>query len=486
VFITKLNPFFSLENKIVNCASIINFFDSSWIDDPCTDTCADGTIVPPCDEIIAWEWDFGDGTRKSILEDPSHNFTSGGFFDVKLKVWSKLGCIDSITQRIYIPGPQPEFEFELAVRNINDTAIICVGDTVGLKNISQGDVNTPKFLMDWGDSTFTTPPGIGNFYRHQYNKAGTFELYLIQEDEVPGSGIRCSRIFPDTNPDLLIQHKIIVIVRPNPDVEITAVPETICPGDEIVFTATTLDDRYERLKWQFEHVDRIDSISGIVPQDTSVTVTYKDAGTYYAILAPEYDIIPRCWDRDTIEITVIGVTADFDIDSSAAPEFCFTNKSINGDTYLWTFEDDPVDGPPSTDVNPCYNWDNRKGSFKVCLETTSPEGCVDDTCKIINNTFFRNIEFFNVFTPEGDDQNNEFIVKGESIEIFEMKIFNRWGERVFETTDINVSWNGQVNNTGATCPEGTYFYIANYKFLFGVENEGLGPVEGTVDIIRQK
>jgi len=78
------------------------------------------------------------------------------------------------------------------------------------------------------------------------------------------------------------------------------------------------------------------------------------------------------------------------------------------------------------------------------------------------------------------------VVKGESIETFEMKIYNRWGERVFETTDINVSWNGKVNNTGATCPEGTYFYIANYKFLFGEENEGLGPVEGSVDIIRNK
>ena len=491
VFITRLNPFFSLENQIVNCESIINFKDSSWIDDPCTDTCADGTIVPPCDEIIAWEWDFGDGTRKSILEDPSHNFTSGGFFDVKLKVWSKLGCIDSITQRIYIPGPQPEFEFELAVINETDTAIICVGDTIGLRNISQGDVNTPKFLMDWGDSTFTTPPGIGNIYRHQYNKAGTFELFLTQEDEVPGTGVRCSRIFPDTNPDLLIQHRMVVIVRPNPEVGITAVPEVICPGDEIAFTASTLDDRYTRLKWQFERPTRIDSISGIVPDDTTVTITYETPGTYYAILAPEYDILPRCWARDTIEIEVIEVIADFDIDSSARPEFCFNNTSTNADTYLWSFEDDPMDGS-STEENPCYNWDDRRGTFQVCLIATSPapELCKDTLCKPINNSFFRTIEFFNVFTPDvdnnGDGQNDEFVVKGESIETFEMKIYNRWGERVFETTDINVSWNGKVNNTGATCPEGTYFYIANYKFLFGEENEGLGPVEGSVDIIRNK
>jgi gliding motility-associated-like protein len=105
---------------------------------------------------------------------------------------------------------------------------------------------------------------------------------------------------------------------------------------------------------------------------------------------------------------------------------------------------------------------------------------------LITNTFSRKITFYNVFTPNGDGQNDEFIIDGTSIEEFEMKIFNRWGERVFETTDVNTTWNGKVNNTGISCPEGTYFYIVNYKFLFGEENEGLGPVEGQIELIRNQ
>ncbi|PCJ64620.1 MAG: hypothetical protein COA58_12850 [Bacteroidetes bacterium] len=485
VFISKLHPFFSLQDNIVNCASIIDFSDSSWIVDACIDTCADGSITPACDSIIKWEWDFGDGTRKSILENPSHNFTKGGFFDVELTVWSHLGCKESIIQRIYIPGPQPEFEFDLAVWNINDTAVICVGDSVTLSNIGQGDVNTPSFIMNWGDSTFTTPPGIGSLYSHRYTKAGTFELFLIQEDEVPGSGIRCSRIFPDTNPDLVLQHRIVVIVNPNPDVSIAASPLVVCPDDEITFTAT-MDDRYTRLQWIMGNSDN-DSISKNVP-DITLKFSYSDPGTYNVILAPEYDVLPRCWDRDTIQIEVVTIKADFDIDSLARPKFCFTDKSsANAVTYEWTFEDEPADGS-SIEKDPCYNWDDRRGSFEVCLtvRTAEPQSCEDTYCEIINNTFFRTIEFFNVFTPDGDIHNNEFKVTGESIETFEMKIFNRWGERVFQTTDINTSWNGKVNNTGIKCPEGTYFYIANYKFLFGEENDGLGPVEGQVELIRNK
>ena len=100
------------------------------------------------------------------------------------------------------------------------------------------------------------------------------------------------------------------------------------------------------------------------------------------------------------------------------------------------------------------------------------------------NTFIRKLIPYNVFTPGDDISNNTFVIDGESIKEYSIKIFNRWGERVFESEDITVSWNGKVNNTGIECPSGTYFYIINYTFEFGVENEGKGPIEGTVDLIR--
>ena len=107
-----------------------------------------------------------------------------------------------------------------------------------------------------------------------------------------------------------------------------------------------------------------------------------------------------------------------------------------------------IDGA-SEETDPCYNWDERKGTYKVCLTAVSSEGCEDDTCQIVSNTFLRRLVPYNVFTPNGsDDFNNEFVIEGESLDEYEIKIFNRWGESVFESSDINKSWNGKVNNTG--------------------------------------
>jgi len=480
-YVSKLNPDFTFPSAILDCEAIVNFTDSSWFIDPCADTCLDGTILR-CESITDWLWDFGDGTRKSLLQNPSHNYTSGGFFDVKLTVWTELGCIDSITKRIFIPGPQPEFKFEFPVWI--DTATICVGDSVFLINESKGELTDPKFSMDWGDGNFDPIPSVGSRFGHQYNTADTFELYLWQQDKMPDGNL-CTRVFPDTSDQILNRRKIIVIVHPRPEVGITPKESTICPNEQITFTASTLDDRYSRLKWHMGDANN-NILSRTVP-DLTITYSYGLPGTYSVILAPEYDELPRCWARDTVTVTVAEVIADFDIDSILSPEFCFTNTSTGADStkYVWSFEDDPLDGS-SNEVDPCYNWDDRIGQWEVCLIAESSIGCKDTICKPINNRFARKIIPYNVFTPNNDSQNDEFLIDGDGIEEYGIKIFNRWGERIYESTDITQSWNGKVDNTGATCPEGTYFYIINYKFIFGEENEGLGPIEGQVELIRNE
>ncbi len=63
------------------------------------------------------------------------------------------------------------------------------------------------------------------------------------------------------------------------------------------------------------------------------------------------------------------------------------------------------------------------------------------------------------FTPNGDNLNDIFTVFGQYVAAFEMKIFNRWGELLFTTTDIQTGWDGTFN--GRDMPEGTYAFIAH-------------------------
>ncbi|MBT8328012.1 MAG: gliding motility-associated C-terminal domain-containing protein, partial [Bacteroidia bacterium] len=167
-----------------------------------------------------------------------------------------------------------------------------------------------------------------------------------------------------------------------------------------------------------------------------------------------------------------------------APNFCFNNTSTGASSYEWNVEDDPSNAS-YFEENICHNWDDRLGEWEVCLYATSAEGCIDTICKIIPNRFSKQIKVYNVFTPDVNDPlNKEFVIDADGLEYYNIKIFNRWGERVFESEDINISWNGTVNNEGVECPEGSYFYIINYRFKFGEDNEGLEPIEGLVDLIR--
>ncbi|NNJ56713.1 MAG: PKD domain-containing protein, partial [Bacteroidia bacterium] len=431
VYVTDIEAKIDLSSGFLNCVSFVDFLDSTSIDDPCEarDTCPGLDLS--CEEIVAWEWDFGDGTRKSLLQNPSHNYSKGGWFDVKLTVWSKLGCIDSTVKRIFIPGPQPEFEFKNAVWNDQDSAVICVGDSVQLRNISSGDKSDPKWEMRWGDGAITNPGDSGELFGHQYDSVGTFILYLIQEDEIPGTGVRCNRIFPDTNPDLVTLRQIKVVVLPRAEADLEISDTIVCPYETFSLTAH-VDTIYTGYMWELGDGE---TISRNFP-DSVINYSYSQSGVYQIKLIPDFNpppFIPKCVDTAYGTVTVVDVVADFDIDSANAPNFCFNNTSTGATSYEWNVEDDPSNAS-YFEENICHNWDDRLGEWEVCLYATSAEGCIDTICKTIPNRFSKQIKVYNVFTPDVNDPlNKEFVIDADGLEYYNIKIFNRWGERVFES-----------------------------------------------------
>jgi gliding motility-associated-like protein len=64
----------------------------------------------------------------------------------------------------------------------------------------------------------------------------------------------------------------------------------------------------------------------------------------------------------------------------------------------------------------------------------------------------------NAFTPDGDNTNDFFTAKGEEITEFNMMIFNRWGEMIFQTNDIQKGWDGSAKNSSSVAQDGVYVY----------------------------
>ena len=85
-------------------------------------------------------------------------------------------------------------------------------------------------------------------------------------------------------------------------------------------------------------------------------------------------------------------------------------------------------------------------------------------------------ELPNVFTPNGDG-NNELVIpiSNKYVESVEMTIYNRWGSFVYETTDIDINWDGTHMSNGQPVPEGVYYYVCkiNEIRLTGLEQREL-------------
>jgi gliding motility-associated-like protein len=92
-------------------------------------------------------------------------------------------------------------------------------------------------------------------------------------------------------------------------------------------------------------------------------------------------------------------------------------------------------------------------------------------------TFDCSFVFFlpNSFTPDGDEINDLFKGEGVGIEEYELSIFNRWGELVFESSDLNHGWNGQ-NLAGQDLQIGVYTYLVKINDVVGESHKYTGHV----------
>ncbi|MFZ9662663.1 MAG: gliding motility-associated C-terminal domain-containing protein [Bacteroidia bacterium] len=227
------------------------------------------------------------------------------------------------------------------------------------------------------------------------------------------------------------------------------------------------------MRGKINRIDTIKTFGQVFPNATSGRwVIYLIANSKHPLL------------RDSIVIDITAkAKAKFTVDSSAAPEFCFTNTSINAKKLKWSWYG-KQGGFTNSDttgdlqhfckkyIGPGIDW------ACVIAETDLPQ-CNDTFCAKINHDFY--IYLANVFTPGVQDGfNDEFRVPSAGLVNFELTIMNRWGELIFQTNTPNENWNGKVNNTGAECPAATYFYQLKYQFPAMPEK----TVSGSIQLIR--
>jgi gliding motility-associated-like protein len=184
-----------------------------------------------------------------------------------------------------------------------------------------------------------------------------------------------------------------------------------------------------------------------------------------------------CSYSDSITITVNdSPNASFNANPQPATiensEITFTSTSTgNPSTYNWSFEF----GIPNTSSveNPVINFPAVPGNYAVSLIVENQNGCIDTLSTFIQIDGAGNLTLPNIFTPNGDGENDSFLPFEEFPGRWQLTVFNRWGTEVFNTNNIALGWNG------GDCISGTYYWII--EPLEGQQGEGRA---GYVTLLR--
>ncbi|PKR82301.1 hypothetical protein CW751_02925 [Brumimicrobium salinarum] len=172
---------------------------------------------------------------------------------------------------------------------------------------------------------------------------------------------------------------------------------------------------------------------------------------------------------EIVESPIADFTANPMITDFNNTQIIFTNESMNDTTYVWDFDDT---SSQVSNVDPIHTYPiGIADDYNVMLYAFGDFGCVDSTSLtiVVNNPDVE-ISVPNIFTPNGDNENDFFeLINVDNIEDLDLIILNRWGNVVFESNDPNFKWNGSIQNNGAECTDGTYFYKIKVKDLMGEE-----------------
>jgi len=171
--------------------------------------------------------------------------------------------------------------------------------------------------------------------------------------------------------------------------------------------------------------------------------------------------------------------AGFDLSGnplSLGETLVLTNNSSNDAvTYLW----DLGDGTTSTDFEPSVTY-TSEGSYAICLIAYTAASCADTTCQMVE--VFEELESVigipTAFSPNNDMHNDILFVRGSGIASFTLMIYNRYGEKVFESNDLSTGWNGTYK--GKPENTGVFAYYLEYKYSNGEK----GSLKGNITLVK--
>jgi len=398
----------------------------------------------------SYTWDFGDmGTSTAVA--PSHTFMAPGVYTVTMVAYNPNACKEYDTVKLQITvltnSIKPGFN---AV--VTDS---CGPYTIGITNTSQysatpGAQTFTTFTWSFGDGGTATGANPGG---HSYADTGTYLVTMTMKDTTA-----CN------SPDTVTQVVHIGSQRMSATFN---VPDALCSAHGI--TLVTHPVNATSVLWTLG--------DGATSNLDSFKHVYDSAGTYIVKLFVSNPNTCEKIDSFSKAITIsLAPTAQFTFTPNY-PEIntptTFINSSTNAVSYMWNFGD----GENSSKINPVHQY-NVTNSYTVCLTAIGSSGCTDSICKIVPTEVQPIIDIPTAFSPNGDGENDILYVRGVAIKTMDLRIFNRWGQLVFESTSQADGWDGSFN--GKQQEQDAYAYVLTATFY----DKTTYQKKGNVTLIR--
>ncbi len=431
--------------------TVYPYLEAAFITD--TIGCSPFIITPRNNSInaVSHTW-FVDNAAVAIVAEPQITLTNTGNtpidYSVRLDIQSSFGCIGSFSRvvRVY---PTPVAQFLVLDPNIKFPQ-----NTFSILN--QNIVPGYDYHWDFGDGETSTNPNPGT---HSYTNPGTYSITLTVSNEY------CSHSLSQT----------VFIEPPTPVVNFNGSGAGCLPFTVSFRNNTLYADRY---LWDFG--------DGEISEFTEPAHTYTRSGTFTVTLTG----FGAGGQATAVHIDSVIV---FDIPNAyfvSQPRIVYLpsdplvvfNLSTNATDFFWDFGD----GITSTEVSPEHYY-SEPGDYTIRLISENQFGC-RDTFSVVNAVRAEGngaVVVPNAFTPDpfgasgglirpGEYDNNVFHPVINGAEHYYFSIYNRWGELLFESRDINIGWDGYYR--GELCKQDVYVWKVEAIFSDGKKITKAGDV----------
>jgi gliding motility-associated-like protein len=387
--------------------------------------------------ISEWNWKFGDGIVATGIQHPTHGYTAWGDYYVQLTVVTNTGCEADTTLgpvRVY---PKPEASFSDEIAN-------CLEDTTVFVDESSVEHYPFDQIVDWHWDFADGSSSSATDTLHLYADDGFYNVTLAVETN---NGCQDTVIIP-------------VEIYPLPEVAFTVDTNQGCQPFRAWFTdLTTIPEPYLLSEWEWNFGDEPGTVSTQNPEHTYWDPELGDFETGVYSVSLQVTSAKGCVSDTTYVDYMIEYPkpdALFAVDPERTdiifPKFSVTDLA-SPNVVEWFYE--WGDGVTASIPNPVHEYADT-GYYDITQYVTTQYGCMDtiDITVRVDPEFRFYIP--NAFTPDNDGINETFYGSGIGIVEYQMRIYDRWGELIFESNDADYHWDGTYKDKQVQ--KGVYVY----------------------------